>query len=214
MDIVYILGNGSLASNDELRYSLRSLTRHCLDIGKIFVVGENADFLTDVIHVPCEDKHKKPWKNTLDKIKLVCEREDLSDDFLLMNDDFFALEDFRIDELPYYAQKGANGGASGPLSFAVHRPIRLNKKFYAGMPIDSSMSTQLSPRSFYGNFFKCPPTYIKDCVVRTGLENKSFDDQIEGESWFTIDDVTMCDIEFRLWIDSIFPDLCPYESYP
>ena len=214
MDIVYILGKGSLSNNDELRYSIRSLERYCEDLGKIIIVGESVDFLQNVMFIPHEDKHKKPWKNTLDKVRAVCACDLVTDDFLLMNDDFFAFDTFRCDEFPYFATKGGGGGVSGPIDFAVHRPMVLKKEFYLKMPINTDMSTSYSPRSFYGNFYRTPPTYIKDLVLRTGEGMPSLDDQLGNEPWATIDDVTMLDIEFRAWIDTIFPEQSFFELTP
>lgn len=211
MDIVYILGKGSLSNNDEIRYSIRSLEKYCKDLGKIFIVGEEVDFLQNVLFIPHEDKHKKPWKNTLDKVRSACEHEHLSEDFLLMNDDFFAFKDFIAEEIPFYAIKGGNGGASGAIDFAVHKPIRLNKEMYLKMPINTEMSTQISPRTFYANFYKAPATYIKDLVLRTGEGMPSLMQQLGKETWATIDDVTMIDIEFRLFIDTMFEEQSSFE---
>jgi len=214
MDIVYILGKGSLANDDELRYSLRSLESRCKDLGKIFIIGESLDWLQNVCVIPHEDKHKKPWKNALDKVRAMCEHSLLSDDFLLMNDDFFAFDDFLASEVPYYATKGGNGGVSGPVDFAVHKPIRINKEMYLKMPITTEMSTAYSPRSFYGNFYKAPPTFIKDKILRTGEGMPSLSDQLGHEVWASIDDITMTDIEFRVWIDTMYPDISFFEMHP
>lgn len=212
MDCVYILGKGSLSNDDEIRYSLRSLDRWCEDLGKIYIVGDCPPFLTGVVHIPHQDEHKKPWKNTLDKVKRVCEEEELTDDFMLMNDDFFAFGPFKISELPYYAEKKVQGGVNGPISFAVHRPVRLNKKFYRDLPINSTMSTQYSPRSFYCNFLRVPPTYIKDLILRPGVGMPTFDDQLADENWASIDDVSMTDEGFREWLSAIYSVKSPYEK--
>lgn len=212
MDIVYVLGKGSLCNDEELRFSLRSMEMYCEDLGKVFVVGECPEWLTDVEHIPYESVHKKPWKNTLDMVKLACLSPLLSKDFLLMNDDFFAFAPFSICELPFYAVKGGNGGASGPVDFAIHRPIRLNKEFYLKLPITSDMSTSYSPRTFYGNFMKCPPTYAKDLVFRTGEGMPALEDQLADHCWGTIDDVTMTTAEFQDFIVSQFPAQCRFEK--
>lgn len=211
MDIVYVLGKGSLCNNEELRYSLRSISTLCADKGNVFIVGEKVDFLEGVTFIEYPDAHAKPWKNILDKVRAVCGEESLSEDFLLMNDDFFALSGFTIEDLPYYATKVGNGGNSGPINFAVHTPVRLNKKLYLGMPINSGMSTGFSPRTFYCNLYRTPPTYIKDLVVRVGEGMPSFDEQIGDSEWFTIDDVAMLDSGFLEWLDTLYPYPSQYE---
>jgi len=214
MDIVYVLGKGSLSNNDEIRYSLRSIEKYCSDIGNVIIVGDEVDFLKGVLFIKMEDTYNKPWKNVFDKVRAVCMEESVSDDFLLMNDDFFAFDSFIASEVPFYANKGGNGGASGTIDFATHKPIRINKELYLKMPMHTDMSSAMSPRSFYGNFYKAPPTFSKDIVLRTGAGLPSLDVQLANNSWATIDDVTMTDLEFRGWIDSRFEEKSSFEIYP
>lgn len=56
MDVLYYIGGGSMHNNNELRYSLRSLQKHCRDLGKVWVVGNKPDFLQNVEYVWLEDK--------------------------------------------------------------------------------------------------------------------------------------------------------------
>jgi CCR4-NOT transcriptional regulation complex NOT5 subunit len=39
-------------------------------------------------------------QNVRDKYKIICECEDISDDFILMNDDFYILN--KVEEIKYY----------------------------------------------------------------------------------------------------------------
>ena len=86
MDILYYIGGGSMHNNNELRYSLRSLQKHCRDLGKVWVVGNKPDFLQNVEYVWLEDKDGW-WKNAFSKTMKAIE-SGISDKFLLMNDDF------------------------------------------------------------------------------------------------------------------------------
>lgn len=92
MDIVYLVKNAPV--NEELTYSLRSLVN--LPHNKVFIVGGCPNNLdkTKVIHVPTVQGNNK-FQNTTQAIQIICKNESLSEDFILMNDDFFILEPIR-----------------------------------------------------------------------------------------------------------------------
>ena len=90
MDLVYVLGSGSQWNNNELRFSLRSVEKNLIGVGKIYIIGENPGFLTNkVIHIP----HADPLNQNADgnmamKIIRACQEPKLTKNFLFMNDDF------------------------------------------------------------------------------------------------------------------------------
>lgn len=88
MDILYTLKNCS--NCDELTYSLRSLVN--LPHDRVFIVGgcPNNINKSKVIHIKTEQNSTK-WKNSTENVKKACADARLSDDFILMNDDFFIL---------------------------------------------------------------------------------------------------------------------------
>jgi len=109
MDLMYILGKGSKHDNIELRWSLRSISMHCKDIDRVFVVGEDPGFLSDqVVYVKCDDVHDHRHKNMLYKIQYCVEHTDIGikdDLFAVSSDDIFVLKDFRLETLPFYHRK-------------------------------------------------------------------------------------------------------------
>jgi len=89
MDIVYLVKN--CTENEELTYSLRGLAN--LPHDKVFIVGGFPKNLnsSNLLHIPALQTQTK-YKNTTTSLKLICRNKELSDDFILMNDDFFVLE--------------------------------------------------------------------------------------------------------------------------
>lgn len=89
MDIVYLVKN--CQTNEELVYSLRSLVNIPHD--KVFVVGGCPSELdaSKIIHIPIVQSGNK-YKNTTNSLRYICQDSRVSDDFVLMNDDFFILE--------------------------------------------------------------------------------------------------------------------------
>lgn len=212
MDCVYILGSGSLANNEELRLSLRSLHENMIDLGKIYVVGEDPGFLPPDMLFHSNDCYKEKWKNAYHKVCVACGIFELSDDFLLMNDDFFMIEPFEGAEFPFYALKNSNGGTCGQHSFHIHCPIRLNKEMYLKMPFSMDQKACRSPRTFYGNFYKAPPKFCGDFVVHVGEGMKPPEEQIVGLPCFSIGDHAMLYAPFRKWLEYQFTEPSPFEK--
>lgn len=211
IDVVYILGSGSLAENEEIRYSIRSLSKHLLDLRNIYIIGEDPGFLKDFEHVVSPDSFKEKWKNGYKKVRRACEIDELSDEFLLMNDDFFLLEDTIGAEFPFYALKGSNGGSCGMNSFHVHCPIRIKKDWYLQMPLELKQNACKSPRTFYANYYRAPVTFIDDCIVRAGEGCRDFNEQTRSLSFFSISDSSMLYPPFVDWLKEKYPEASRFE---
>lgn len=106
MDILYIVGKGSKWFNNELRYSLRSIEKNGVNIGRVFVVGEDPKFLNpeNVEYVYCYDKYGESSKhnNIHYKIEYMIRTGLLGDHFLIMSDDQFYIKQTDFDKLPVY----------------------------------------------------------------------------------------------------------------
>ena len=89
MDIVYPLRNCNIC--EELVYSLRSLEN--LPHDKIFFVGgfPNNIRRDNITYIPRAQTSTK-WENSTENIKTACLDSRVSDNFVLMNDDFFILK--------------------------------------------------------------------------------------------------------------------------
>lgn len=103
IDVVYPLSKESRWQDNELRYSLRSLERNLVGLGRIFIVGHKPAWLTNVIHVPAADAnpHNKD-ANIIDKLLLAC-HAGVSDRFLFCSDDQLLLVPTNAADLrPYH----------------------------------------------------------------------------------------------------------------
>ena len=93
MDLVYICRDGK---NEELRYSIRSAVKN-LPHDKIWVVGGKPDWYTgNYIEV---DQSKAKYTNARNSLKAICNSKEISESFILMNDDFYIIN--RIESVPY-----------------------------------------------------------------------------------------------------------------
>lgn len=88
MDLVYIVKESE--RNEDLRYSLRSVAKF-VKCSNVWIVGYKPSWVTNVRYIPVKQTSNK-WKNSVKNIQAACENNEISKDFILMNDDFFAIK--------------------------------------------------------------------------------------------------------------------------
>lgn len=175
-DVLYILGRGSSQNDLELRLSLRSLEKNARNMDKVFIVGNCPDWVQNVIHIPEEDTYQA-WSNHFRKVFKAIDNG-ISENFLLMNDDFYMMKPFDVDTYPYYVRKSIfnasqNGiyrqmlkntcdllnkkGYERPLAYNCHVPIIYNKSKFNELrefwEKNKRDEIGFSPRILYGNMF-------------------------------------------------------------
>lgn len=109
IDVVYTLNDESNSNNNELRYSLRSLSRFA-NLGNVWIIGYLPKWIdpTQVIHLPASDPYLcNKDANLISKLIYVCSQPNLSDRFLWFSDDQVLLKDVDIShfERPLVANK-------------------------------------------------------------------------------------------------------------
>jgi len=87
-DLVYIVKEGEI--NPDLRMSLRSVSKFC-KYRKIWIIGYKPSWVQNVEYIHTEQTGNK-WKNSMVNYTTACTCPDISDNFILMNDDFFAIK--------------------------------------------------------------------------------------------------------------------------
>lgn len=105
MDILYVVGTGSKWNNNELRYSLRSIDKNGMNVGRIFIATETLPKFINpeaVVHICIRDLGKIKHRNIMDKIECVMNYSDIADDFLLSSDDHFYIRETDFDNYPLY----------------------------------------------------------------------------------------------------------------
>lgn len=238
-DIVYVVGSGSKWQNNELRYSLRSLQHFAHR--NVVIVGEKPDWLQNVIHIDVPDMfanvHGGKYKNVMKKTIAACEDERVSESFVLMNDDFFFLQD--CDEIKPYTigslddqiakyksnnrnQYGnallrtkrilKNNGIDDPKSYAVHYPIVYEKaKFLEMTQKFDWLEKPCSWRTIYGNLYAIGEIFRKDPKVNNEDDLEEFIDT-EGMDFLSTSDSVVLLPVFQKWLAARFPNKSHYET--
>lgn len=186
MDIVIPVRNGD--ANEELRYALRSFEAN-LPHRRIVIAGHKPSWLRNVLHVPTRQTSSK-YRNSTANLEAACRHPDVSDDFILANDDFFVLQPtLRLpvfhrgpvaDVEQYYATR-FNGryldglrvtrdllvqlGYPDPLSYEVHAPMPMNKDwFFETLNVGRHIPV-LHKRTLYGNLAEIGGIRLRDPKV-------------------------------------------------
>lgn len=97
IDVIYKLGSGSKRQNDELRYSLRSLSNF-KNLGKVYLVGIKPAWVTNITWIEAQD----PFEickdcNLISKIILACLDKDITQQFLHFSDDQVLLSPINLE---------------------------------------------------------------------------------------------------------------------
>lgn len=171
-DIVYFVKD--TATNEELRYSLRSLKN--FPHGKVWFYGGCPDGLKPDYHIEVEQDLPTKWANIFKMFKMACLNSDITKDFWLFNDDFFimkpvkhgpnyycgdlykrvvTLEDKHNGITPYsqqlrYTLQELEGMGCTTINYALHVPMLINRK--KGEELAKIINGPMI-RCAYGNYF-------------------------------------------------------------
>lgn len=212
VDILFVLGGGSLWSNTEIRYSLRSIEKHLTGYKNIWIVGHLPVFLKNVNHISFPDEHQCKETNIYRKIIRGCEEKQISDNFLFFNDDHFLVQDFYAPEFPFFwksdlrvSSKGMKPGgrykkaldnayrvlqAHGfeTKSFDTHTPILYNKKSFVDVMTKYDWNQKISfvVKSMYANSMRIEGVREPDCKINKQYAPEEIKDIVLSRKVFSM----------------------------
>jgi hypothetical protein len=188
-DIVYVVRPGE--TNEELRYSLRSLRN--VPHRKVIIAGHVPTWVDGVVGVPVEQTGSK-YQNSTNNLRAALNDPRCGPEVLLFNDDFFVLRPLPsvpllhrgyVDDIEsYYVARGKSAYLDGlrstraflhdlgferPVSYELHvpMPIQRDAMLYALEIGISSGVKVLHKRTLYGNYFNAGGGRTRDCKVLT-----------------------------------------------
>jgi hypothetical protein len=221
MDLVYICRDGD---NEELRYSIRSAVAN-LPHDNIWVVGGKPDWYTgNYIRIK---QNAMKFDNARNNLNAICRKQEVSPDFVLMNDDFFivkpieSLESYHrglledhislVKTSPAYKQMLVetldviNYVTTGPIySYELHIPMVMNRNKLAKV-----LRFPALWRSLYGNMYNVGGTEHKDVKVFSGT---TLEEMTSDLPFLSSNDETFNDIIGLL--QEMFPNPSKYELHP
>ncbi len=230
MDFVYICKDGE---NEELRYSIRSVMASFPD-AKVWIVGGKPPWYRgDFIFVP---QQSAKYINAINNLKAICASEEISEQFILMNDDFFIIEKLNsidnfhggllLDKINLYKKitsksgyivkleqtfnKITDLGIPDALDYELHVPMIMEK---AKLKSVLRHGHQLLWRSMYGNIYNIGGTEMKDVKVYTEgpLTAKSYEITNKEHKYLSSTD-TSFQMLYSLILKRMFSTKSKYEN--
>jgi hypothetical protein len=204
MDFVYICKDGS---NEELRYSIRSVVESFPD-SNIWVVGGKPDwYIGNYIRV---NQTQTKYKNAAENLKKICSSKEISESFILMNDDFYIIKKidnietfhggYLLNKINLYQKINGNSnytrklaatykkiiglGIEDPLDYELHVPMIMEKEKLKEV---LKYEDQFLWRSMYGNTFNIKGKEMQDVKVYTKgpLVFKSYNLNINSHTYLS-----------------------------
>jgi hypothetical protein len=225
VDFVYICKPGN---NEELRYSIRSVINSFPE-AKIWLVGGKPDWYSGN-HIHVDQRHHK-YANAINNLHALCSAEEISNEFVLMNDDFFIIKKInKIDQFyngllsekidNYTKITGSSmyirkliltntrlieQGIANPYDYELHIPMVMEKDKL--LPIIKKYPNCLW-RSMYGNIYNVGGTQMEDVKVYTNPRHLPRSKEITDNSTF----MSTEDQAFNIMLDKILSKLFTTKS--
>ena len=89
LDIVYFVKDD--LRNEELRYSLRSVDKN-MPHKRLWIFGGCPLNIVPDVRVRVDQKGKTKWDRGRNMFRMACENKELTENFILFNDDFFVMQ--------------------------------------------------------------------------------------------------------------------------
>lgn len=229
-DIVIPLGSRSYQNYTELRFCLRSIEKHLKGYNNVFIIGDKPDWITNITHIPAEDDPKNRFRdrNILNKITAACKDGRISDDFLVVHDDHFLLENIEAKAFPYVHHGPINiaGGQYGHTKQNTigilgeandhdsHCSILINKKkFLNSVPtVDWTKWYGYLIKTLYCVMNGIEAEYYPDLKVRWVQYYDEIKQAIEGRKWFSIGDRCFDNGVVMQVLEELYPEKSLYEK--
>lgn len=236
MDVVYLVKPGD--ENEELRFSLRSLAKNMPYVDRVFIAGYCPAWVRNVESInlePLEDK----FDNQAQSLRAACADGRISDDFVLMNDDHFALVE--MESLPawhlgplrlliqrlkrrgqtdsdmwFYGLKQTlkqmrEWGHPNPNAYEAHIPLQFNRARLGDL-LDQATHKPFLWGSAY-DAAGSPDGALGDNVKVGELGSKELLECMTGGLPFlSTEDEAFTFGKVGLFVRTIFPDPCIYEE--
>lgn len=232
LDIVYFVKES--ATNEELRYSVRSVAKN-LPHKRIWIFGGCPQVLTPDVRVRVTQVGRTKWDRVRAMFEMACKNKEITENFVLFNDDFFVMQPIdKIEPLyrcsledhirlleathqnkPYeYSTLLRNCRTElarlkkPQLSYELHVPFIFNKGKL--LKLLEKYPDLHCTRTFYGNFYNIGGEQTND--VKIFNSNPSFD--YKNSRYLSTDD-GIISVNSDLWwyIKKQLNEKSEYEEY-
>ena len=230
-DLVYFVKEG--IENKELMYSLRSVEKN-LPGHRVWIVGSCPYNITPDKRLSLMQIGNVKYDRVKNMLRRVCDEPGITDDFILMNDDFFIMESYidldtiytngTLSSLCDRVEKRYNGETGysknlrhleatlrsmdeGTANFELHVPMKINKDKMRGLI--ANFPNEHGMRSLYGNLY----ADADNIADMPDVKIHSIRQEPTGEERFlSTSDISFAIGEVGKYIKKAFPKKSRFES--
>ena len=231
-DVVIPYKTPSNFSEEELRYTLRSIAKNFLSLRNVYIIGDCPNWVKRVIHIPTSQGYSKV-DNVRAAHSIAVTRPEISDNFVLWSDDIYLLRP--IQQIPlwhggplgnflntfknryllsYYTSiiERTTNVVPGELPhWELHIPVVMNKESLSYI-LETYGGRGLLGRTLYGNIFhEGSGQYHQDVKLYRVEESKGWQTNPRYDTFVSSDDSTFYKI-LALPLANQFPDPCKFED--
>lgn len=225
MDLVWICRKGP---NEELRFSMRSAIQN-LEHDNVWAIGAKPEWYQGPF-IPVHQRPGKKYENARANLERLISDPKISNDFVLMNDDFFVLKptelgyyysgtiaerierNSRLSPNANYLQKLIRTkemlealGHQNPLDYSLHIPMKMDKD-----GLNQSLKFPLI-RCGYGNLKQVGGEQRRDVKVYSGrLYHGLSYEPTKDSDFLSTDDDSFQSMRENL-LENLFPNPTPFE---
>ena len=224
LDVVYFIKDG--VRNEEFRYSLRSICEN-MPFNRVWVFGGCPTNIVPDVRIRVAQEGKTKWDRVHAMFKLACENKELSENFILFNDDFFIMkptdkiETYHRGLLEDHVKVLGKGPYATMLagideelkrrklssySYELHIPFIFNKKKLLKLLNDNP--DLRCTRTMYGNTYKIGGERKSDVKI---FSAKPEFDYKNSDMLSTDDSVINVNNDAWRWLKKQFPKKSKYE---
>jgi hypothetical protein len=224
LDIVYFIKN--TPHNEEFRYSLRSVCQN-MPFNRVWVFGGCPQNIVPDVRVRVEQTGRTKWDKVRNMYKMVCENKEITDDFIMFNDDFYVmqptdrlvplyrcslsehisiLEHKRPSEYSGLLRRCQDTLGGEPLSYELHTPFIFNKEKLLRLLEDYPDAHCM--RTMYGNLYKIGGEQSNDVKIFDIHPQFAYQ---ESRFLSTDDSVVNVNNDIWRWLWKTLEKKCKYE---
>jgi hypothetical protein len=185
----------------ELKYALRSIEKYLTGFTNLIIIGRPPEWYTGGRYISENFIGRKQY-SIYHKILLACGWSNVTDNFIMWNDDHFLLQPLQVSDIKYWnngwlANEYARGLSSrygeavkrtldfipDALNYDIHTPIIYNKAKFR--TLFSGKENEICIKSYYCNALQLDGEFMEDCKIDQLLSKEGIYNHISGKMFFS-----------------------------
>jgi hypothetical protein len=186
---------------EELRYALRSIEKYLTGFTNLIIIGRPPEWYKGTSYISENYVGRKQY-SIYQKILLACNWENVTENFIMWNDDHFLLQPLQVSDIKYWNNgwlaNEFNRGLSSryseavkrtldfipdALNFDIHTPIIYNKAKFR--TLFTGKENEICIKSYYCNSLQLDGEFMDDCKIDQLLSKEGIYEVINGKMFFS-----------------------------